>query len=53
MSNEGFLKFIRNETQKDLVTVIQEETVDKVNQSQIADMFSTWKNKLSLAKVGI
>ena len=45
MSNEGFLKFIRNETEK--------ETVDKVNQSQIADMFSTGKNKLGLAKVGI
>ena len=31
MSNEGFLKFVRNKTEKDLVTVIQEETVDKVS----------------------
>lgn len=31
MSNEGFLKFIRNQIEKDLVTVIQEETADKVS----------------------
>lgn len=31
MSNEGLLKFVRNNTEKDLVTVIHDETVDKVS----------------------
>ena len=39
MSNEGFLKFIRNETEKDLVTVIQEETVDKLTQSEADNLY--------------
>lgn len=46
MSNEGFLKFVRNETEKDLVTVIQEETADKVSvNSQV--LTDEQKNALS------
>ena len=47
MANTGYIKF----NTKDIVTVIQEETTDKVNQSQIADMLT--KTEASTTYLGI
>lgn len=49
MANTGYIKL----NQKDIVSVIQEETANKVNQSQITVTLSTGKIKLDLAKAGI
>lgn len=49
MVNTGYIKL----NQKDITSIIQEETANKVNQSQITDTLITGKSKLDLAKVGI
>lgn len=49
MANTGYIKL----NQKDIVSVIQEETANKVNQSQITVTLSIGKIKLDLAKAGI
>lgn len=49
MSNEGFLKFVRNNTEKDLVTVIQEETADNLTQSEADNLYLGKTEKASSA----
>lgn len=49
MSNEGFLKFVRNDTEKDLVTVIQEETADNLTQSEADTLYLGKTEKASSA----
>lgn len=49
MSNEGFLKFVRNNTEKDLVTVIQEETADNLTQSEADTLYLGKTEKASSA----